>query len=85
VAIRIDCHPPLIDHESLHSPNSPDFSAIYPNAIEEIDSCLPIPKGHELKITAIVNADHAHNWKSCRSILGIILFVRCTPVVWISK
>jgi hypothetical protein len=65
--------------------NAPDFFAIYPNAIEEIDSCLLIPKGHELKITAIVDADHTHNRKSRRSITGIILLVRHTPVVWISK
>jgi hypothetical protein len=78
---------PLLLTMDLFTPpaNAPDFFAIYPNAIEEIDSCLLIPKGHELKITAIVDADHAHNRKSRRSITGIILLVGHTPVVWIRK
>jgi hypothetical protein len=39
-----------------------------------------------LEITVVVDADHAHDRKShCSTILGIIVFVGHTPVVWISK
>ena len=82
---RLIAAPLLIDHGSLHSPTAPDFSAIYPDATKEIDSLLPTPKGTELEITVVVDADHAHDRKSHCSILGIIVFVGRTPVVWISK
>jgi hypothetical protein len=84
-AIQIDCHPSLIDHGSLHSPTALDFSAIYPDAAKEIDSLLPTAKGIKLEITVVIDADHAHDRKFCHSILGIIVFVGHTPVVWISK
>ena len=38
-----------------------------------------------MQITAVVDADHAHDRQTRRSISGIIIFVGRTPVVWISK
>jgi hypothetical protein len=75
---------PLLLTMDLFTPpaNAPDFSAIYPNAIEEIDSCLLIPKGHELKITAIVDADHAHNQKSCRSTSRESFYLSDIPLLY---
>lgn len=84
-AIRIDPRPPLIDHGLVHTNNSPDFSAIYPDAGEEIDDHLPDPYGEELDITCLVDADHAHDAATRRSISGFLIFVGRTPVVWVSR
>ena len=67
------------------SDNSPDYSAIYPDAAEDVDPKLPRPLGAELEITAIVDADHGHDHATRRSISGILLFVGRTPVVAISN
>ena len=85
LAIRLDPRAPLIDHGSLRTDKKPDFSAIYPDAAEELDSKLPEPLGPELDITALMDADHAHDYATRRSVSGIILFVGRTPVVWMSK
>jgi hypothetical protein len=85
MAIRLDSRPPLIDHGSLHSDSKPDFTAIYPDAAEDIDSKLPEPLGKELDVTCTVDADHAHDQATRRSVSGIILFVGRTPVAWFSK
>jgi hypothetical protein len=67
LAIRLDPRAPLIDHGSLRSEKEPDFSAIYPDAAEDIDSKLPEPLGPELEITGITDADHAHDHATRRS------------------
>lgn len=73
--IRIDPRSPLIDHGLLATNNPPDFTDIYPDACEEIDSKLPVPLGAELDTTAVLDADHAHDTVTRRSITGILLFV----------
>jgi hypothetical protein len=85
MAIRLDSRPPLIDHGSLHSGGEPDFQTIYPYAAEDIDPKLPVALGAELAVTVIVDADHAHDLATRRSISGLIVFVGRTPVVAISK
>jgi hypothetical protein len=60
--IWIDPQPPMIDHGLLATNNPPDFTDIYPDACEEIDSKLPEPLGEELDITAaVLDTDHAHD------------------------
>ena len=39
----------------------------------------------ELDINAFVEADHAHDKVTGRSITGLIIFVGCTPVTYLSK
>jgi hypothetical protein len=52
----------MIDHGLLATNNPPDFTDIYPDACEEIDSKLPEPLGEELDITAaVLDTDHAHD------------------------
>jgi hypothetical protein len=55
--IWIDPQPPLIDHGLLATNNPPNFTDIYPDACEEIDSKLPQPLGKKLDINAILDAD----------------------------
>ena len=44
-----------------------------------------IPKGKEAKITVYVDADHARNKITRRSVTGIVLLINNTPLVWISQ
>lgn len=84
--IRIDCRPLnftrcVPDYVKL----MPDFLEDYPNACEEVDINLPTPYGTPLKITILVDSDHAHDLITRRSLTGIIAFVGSTPVLWSTK
>ena len=57
----------------------------YPDAKEEIDDKVPEPLLDELKITAYVDSDHAHDKVSRRSMTGLIIFVGRTPVFYMAK
>lgn len=43
------------------------------------------PKGEEATITVYVDADHAHDLVTRRSVTGILLFINNTPIAWTSK
>lgn len=57
----------------------------YPKAKEEIDDKVPEPLLDELKITAYVDSDHAHDKISRRSMMGLIIFVGRIPVFYMAK
>jgi len=46
---------------------------------------MPTPKGKTVQVTTYVDADHAHNQVTSRSVTGIQLFVNNTPIKWYSK
>ena len=50
-----------------------------------MDKELPKPLLNELKVTAFVDSDHAHDKVTRRSITGLIIFVGRTPVQYMSK
>jgi hypothetical protein len=57
----------------------------YPDAEEDIPDDQPVPGTKKAQITVFVDADHAHDVVTRRSVTGIILFINNTPVRWISK
>ena len=57
----------------------------YPGAKEELPPDMPIPKGKSIMINVYVDADHAHDQDTRRSVTGFILFINNTPVKWYSK
>ena len=57
----------------------------YPNASEEIDSKLPDAYGEPQQSLVQVDADHAYDLVTCRSLTGIIAFIGSTLVLWLSK
>ena len=63
----------------------PDFLQDYPEASEELDSSMPKSFGPILSTTILVDADHAHDKKTRRSLTGLLAFVGSTPVTWYSK
>jgi hypothetical protein len=52
----------------------------YPDAQEEMMSNDPTPLGKPLPITVFVDADHAHDHVTRKSITGMLAFVGCTPI-----
>ena len=62
-----------------------NWREFYPEAIEEKPPGQPEPGNKKAQITIYVDADHAHDVVTRRSVTGIILFVNNTPVRWISK
>ena len=57
----------------------------YPDSEEMLDPAVPEPLFDEIKITAFVDSDHAHDKLTRRSITGLIIFVGRTPVFYMAK
>ena len=57
----------------------------YLNATEELPPDMVTPMGKPAWITCYVDADHAHDKITCRSVTSILLFINGTPIKWISK
>jgi len=57
----------------------------YPGACEELPNDMPKPKGKGVQVTIFVDADHAHDQMTRRSVTGAILYVNNTPIKWYSK
>ncbi len=57
----------------------------YPDAKEELPPDMPEPIGKPVRITVYVDADHAHDLVTRRSVTGIIVLVNSTPVRWVCK
>ena len=63
----------------------PDFLQDYPDAKEEIASHFPLAFGPVMETAILVDADHAHDKATRRSLTGLLAFVGSTPVLWLSK
>jgi hypothetical protein len=61
------------------------WQEFYPDAEEELPPDMPEARGKSARITCYVDADHAHDVVTRRSVTGIILMVNNTPIKWISK
>jgi hypothetical protein len=57
----------------------------YPDACEEIPKDLPPEKEPRIRMTIYVDAHHAHDLVTRRSITGILVILNNTPFIWISK
>ncbi len=83
--IIINSEPLDVDDDLKTTAFHPDFLEDYPDAAEEIDPNLPTAYGTELFTAVFVDADHAHDQRTRRSMTGLILYVGSTPVAWFSK
>ncbi len=81
---QIIIDPSYPDH-SKHETMDHDWTDLYPDATEEIPPDMPTPRGLPARITAYVDADHAHDKVTRRSVTGFIMFVNNSPISWISK
>jgi hypothetical protein len=57
----------------------------YPDAGEETPKDLPPEKEPRVRMTVYVDADHAHNLVTRRSITVILVMINNKPIRWISK
>lgn len=62
-----------------------DWSEFYPDVIEDLPSDRPKPRGKQCSITCYVDADHARDKVTRRSVTGIVILLNNTPVSWLSK
>ena len=46
---------------------------------------MPEPRGDKVHITAFIDADHARDKSTCRSVTGIVIFLNSTPFKFYSK
>ncbi len=82
---RILIDPGQFDHSDYQAEEYENWREFYPDADEEMPPDQPEPLGSKARITIYVDADHAHDMLTRRSVTGIILFINKTPVKWISK
>jgi hypothetical protein len=80
--ILVDPTPPDTDNFTMLEHNWKEF---YPDAIEELPPDMPKPKGAPAHTMCYVDADHAHDVVTRRSVSGILLFVNNMPIKWYSK
>jgi hypothetical protein len=73
------------DHSIYPFEDHPNWRDFYPDAEEEIPNDLPMSKGPKVRMTVYVDADHAHDLVTRRSITGILMMLNNTPVRWVSK
>jgi len=83
--IMMDPRPFDFAHLSHKINDFETWKEYYPDAKEELPEDIPFGNGSEAQITCFVDADHAHDVVTRRSVTGLILFVNQTPVKWFSK
>src|SRR5689334_18129099 len=62
-----------------------DWIEFYPDAVEEIPGDKPQPRGGLCTLTCFVDADHAQDKLTCKSVTGILVLLNNTPISWYSK
>ena len=62
-----------------------NWDEFYPDAREEIPHDMPPPKYKPVRITAYVDADHAHDLVTRRSVTGVLIYINNTPIRSICK
>jgi len=83
--IAIDARPLNYSRSANWNKLKVDFAMDYPDASEEIDPKFPKAYGDPLTTTIMVDADHAHDLVTRRSLTGLLAFIGSTPVLWLSK
>ena len=82
--ILIDISDPIVKKEATFSEGQ-EWCEFYPDACEDVPDDRPTPRGNEATLTCYVDADHARDKVTRRSVTGLLLLVNNTPISWISK
>jgi hypothetical protein len=84
--ISIDpSHMRRIDGEQDGERIQHSWTEFYPDAKEEIPYDQPTPLGNEATTLVYVDADHAHDQVTRRSVTGILMFMNSMPILWYCK
>ena len=62
-----------------------DWKEFYPDAAEELPPSMLKPKGKPVRITAYLDADHARDVVTRRSVTGILILLNNAPICWVTK
>jgi hypothetical protein len=81
----INPKPPSIDPKYETIKLKEDFGGQYLYFQEDLDPKFPEPLVPEMDINIFVDANHAHDKVTGRSVTGLFCFVGSTPVSWRSK
>ena len=73
------------DHSIYHIDDHPNWRDFYPDSEEEIPNDLPMSRGSKVRMTVYVEANHAHDLVTKRSITSILFMLNDTPVRWVSN
>jgi hypothetical protein len=73
------------DHSVYPFEDHSNWIEFYLDPSEEIPKDLPHEKGSRVRMTVYIDAYHAHDLVTRRSIIGILFMLNNTPIRWISK
>ena len=62
-----------------------DWNDFYRGVIEPIPQGMPEERGHDVIVTAFVDANHAGDKSDRKSQTGVLIFVNKAPIHWYSK
>jgi len=65
--------------------NDQDWSEFYPEAIEPVPPDAPEPRGYPVQLSTFVDAAHATDLVTRRSVTGILILANGAPVKWFCK
>ena len=77
--------PTMPPHENYPYDDLNNWHDLYPDSLLEIPYDAPKPKGPPVRITIWVDADHARDKLTCRSVTGILVMINNTVVKTFSK
>ena len=78
--------PTLPEHELFpYDDLNNNWHDLYPDAIAETPPDAPAPRGNPMRITIFVDANHACDKVTCRSVFSILVLVNNTVVKTFSK
>jgi hypothetical protein len=81
----INPKPPMIDPRYETVKLKEDFGGQYQYFREDLDPRFPTPLVPEMDVNIFVDANHAHDKVTGRSVTGLFCFVGSTPVQWKSQ
>ena len=82
--ILIDTGQPAV-RDTIGTTVMQEWKEFSPDAVENIPKDRPKPRGKLCIITCYVDADHARDMVSRKSMSGVLLLLNNTPVQWQSK
>ena len=80
----IDSSVPKVREQAVIS-DGHNWVEFYPDAREDVPKNKPVPIGQIARLTCYVDADHARDKLTRKSVTGIVLMLNNTPITWISR
>ena len=77
--------PTLPDHSQFPYDDLSTWRDLYPDAEVETPKDAPKPKGEHVRITIWVDADHARDKVTCRSVTGVVVMLNSTIIKTYTK